>query len=253
MQDLRPLCPLGRPGRNSAPFRRKSSLSLFLYAMSDCNEYRTIRSLVLDYVHRNQGVVVYEALTAEVLKRFPWSQWKKTHWSWYRYQILRGRFREMFSEEERKALSEGTAPTGKPSQPEPRPKSTESLSKGPEAREPEIKRIGDAILQGGVGPVKTFSFRQLSFDSVHCPLISPANRDCPGALTSYPTVGGPSWHEPEFMVFARPHFGALHLHSGRWPVAGLCLDAIYKDWVSAGVPNIHADRNCVSPATPPFF
>lgn len=85
----------------------------------------TIKSAVLDYVHRMRGRADYEALTSVVLKHFPNSAWKPTHWAWYRYQICKGRFRDEFSAEERKNLAEGThAPPP----------------------HPEVKGIGDAIL-----------------------------------------------------------------------------------------------------------
>ena len=67
--------------------------------------YPTIKALVLDFVHRCDGDVDYDALTAEVLKDFPDSRWKRTHWSWYRNQILRGRFKEQFSRAELAAVS----------------------------------------------------------------------------------------------------------------------------------------------------
>ena len=69
--------------------------------------HRTIKSLVLDYVHRTSGNVDYEALTAEVKRTFPDSAWKKTHWAWYKSQIINARFRNMFTDAEREALRGG--------------------------------------------------------------------------------------------------------------------------------------------------
>ena len=40
------------------------------------NPYRTIKSLVFDYIHHRNGQVNYEALTKEVLEHFPGSKWK---------------------------------------------------------------------------------------------------------------------------------------------------------------------------------
>ena len=111
--------------------------------------YRTIKALVFDHVHRTKGNVDYDALTKEVKKHFPGSKWQKTHWAWYKNQITRGHFKGAFSEEERanlgtrrqgirekavapapaKPLAEGEAPT-----------------RGPEAKDPEVKRIGDELL-----------------------------------------------------------------------------------------------------------
>jgi len=67
--------------------------------------YTTIKALVFDFVHSCGGKVDYEALTSEVKKHFPASKWQDSHWSWYRNQIVRGRFRRFFSEIELAALS----------------------------------------------------------------------------------------------------------------------------------------------------
>ncbi|MBN2583419.1 MAG: hypothetical protein JXL80_10150 [Planctomycetes bacterium] len=56
--------------------------------MAGGKSYRTIKSLVLDNVHRNGGHVDYDALAAEVKEHFPGSAWKKTHWAWYKSQIV---------------------------------------------------------------------------------------------------------------------------------------------------------------------
>ena len=62
---------------------------------------QTIKDIVFNYVHRNKGVVDYHRLSKEVLKGFPDSKWQHTHWGWYRYQFLKGRFQDQISEEER--------------------------------------------------------------------------------------------------------------------------------------------------------
>jgi len=115
--------------------------------MADVNGYRTIKALVLDFVHQCDGHVSYTALTEAVRRQFPTSRWKKSHWNYYRYQILRGRFRTMFSNDELTALS-GTRPI--PSGPR-APGSLGSQQEGalgwrPVPKDAEVKRIGDAIL-----------------------------------------------------------------------------------------------------------
>ncbi|MBL7186208.1 MAG: hypothetical protein ISS70_07760 [Phycisphaerae bacterium] len=68
--------------------------------------YRSIKELVFDLIHRTSGKIDYKTVTEEVKKHFPKSKWKKTHWSWYRSQITsdRGRYRKLFSYEERRNL-----------------------------------------------------------------------------------------------------------------------------------------------------
>jgi len=87
--------------------------------------YPTIKAFVFDYIHSTKGVVDYNKLTKAVLKCFPESKWKKTHWSWYRNQIVNGQFKKQFSEEERVNLV---------------------LNKKEQPENHDVKRIGDAIL-----------------------------------------------------------------------------------------------------------
>jgi|GEM_PF-1136023 len=111
--------------------------------------FRTIKSLVIDYVHRTSGNVSYDALTAEVRRHFPESAWKKTHWAWYRSQIVGGRFAGMFSDAERESLRNGKA-LGKqvpPCAATPAPLATKSMSRGPVAKDSAVKSIGDEILR----------------------------------------------------------------------------------------------------------
>jgi len=116
--------------------------------------YRTIKALVFDYVHRTQGRVSYDVLTEAVLAAFPGSQWKRSHWAWYRSQIRRGRFREEFSDEERDHLGEAGGAVGAKVSPE-RPGGAGEAEvsggraprRGPAARDPEVKRLGDPILK----------------------------------------------------------------------------------------------------------
>ena len=118
--------------------------------MSDGARYRTIKALVLDFVHRTGGKVDYDELTAEISKFFPDSKWKRTHWAWYRHQMLHGRFKELLSEPELAALSNGgrRQPTVVV---EPVPNAVPSVepmgsARGPRARDPETKHLGDAML-----------------------------------------------------------------------------------------------------------
>ena len=75
--------------------------------------YATIKALVLDFVHSCKGKVDYEVLAQQVKKHFPTSKWQRSHWTWYRHQIVRGRFRQSFSDSEVAALSRPAAPSGR--------------------------------------------------------------------------------------------------------------------------------------------
>jgi hypothetical protein len=68
--------------------------------------YRSIKELVFDLVHRTRGKIDYKTITEKVKKQFPKSKWKKPHWYWYRSQITsdRGRYKNLFSSEERQNL-----------------------------------------------------------------------------------------------------------------------------------------------------
>jgi len=106
--------------------------------------YRTIKALVFDYVRKHEGEVDYDALTAEVRKHFPESKWKKTHWAFYRHQVTRGRFKEQFSKQVRQTLSKGKLiPAVEVASPE---EARTGASRGPQPKDPEIKRLGDAVL-----------------------------------------------------------------------------------------------------------
>jgi len=113
------------------------------------NDYRTIKALVFAYIRQVNGKAEYAAITREVQKHFPHSQWKKTHWAWYRYQILRGRFKNDFSEVVRDNLQRagGRVPPVVPQGPvAPELHETAARGRGPQARDPEVKRIGDQVL-----------------------------------------------------------------------------------------------------------
>jgi len=112
--------------------------------------HRTIKSLVLDYVHHTSGNVVYETLTADVKRTFPDSAWKKTHWAWYKNQIISGPFRNMLTDAEREALRGGDT-TGAiaraGARTPPPPPATKSMRRGPVAKDPHVKSIGDEVLR----------------------------------------------------------------------------------------------------------
>lgn len=112
--------------------------------------FPTIKALVLDQVHQTKGLVAPEELAKLVLKHFPWSAWKPTHWAWYRYQICKGRFRDEFSAKERGNLGEGE-PSPKRGPEEARvgdnlPGDAVGVTRNRRGPQPEVKRIGDTIL-----------------------------------------------------------------------------------------------------------
>ena len=100
--------------------------------------YASIKELVFEIIHKTKGLVDYTTLTREIKKYFPKSKWQKTHWVWYRSQIKNGRFKNLFSETERKNLT-GDKNTGK---------ATElNLKKYENSSEKnKVKHIGDTIL-----------------------------------------------------------------------------------------------------------
>jgi len=103
--------------------------------------YKFIIDLVFDIIHQTKGLADYEIVTTEVKKRFPKSKWQKSHWAWYRTQIKTGRFKHLFSEEERTNLAK-SAKQRKEGR-----KAKLNLGKAePVEEENDIKRIGDALL-----------------------------------------------------------------------------------------------------------
>ena len=52
--------------------------------------YSTIKELVIDAYISENGMPEYESLTELVLKHFPNSKWKKTHYAWYKNKIKYG-------------------------------------------------------------------------------------------------------------------------------------------------------------------
>lgn len=113
--------------------------------------HRTIKALVFDHVRRKNGLVNYDELTGEVLEQFPHSQWKRTHWAWYRYQITRGRFKDQFSEDIRaniRSLARAPRTPRRPPPPEEdRGAAGAKLRRGPRPKDPLVKQLGDPILK----------------------------------------------------------------------------------------------------------
>jgi len=92
--------------------------------------YKTIKDLVFDIIQRTKGSTDCEAVTEAVRQHFPNSQWKASHWSFYRSQITseKGRYKDVFPEEIRVNLRKTAYPRGRPS-------------------DDTVKRIGDKILE----------------------------------------------------------------------------------------------------------
>ncbi len=67
--------------------------------------FSTIKALVFDTIHCTEGRISYKKLETLVLKRFPDSAFKKTHWMWYRYQCTKGKYANHFSKLEKNNLS----------------------------------------------------------------------------------------------------------------------------------------------------
>jgi hypothetical protein len=81
-------------------------------------------------IHASKGKVDYDAMTARVRRSFPQSKWNRKHWAWYRHQIQKGRFREMFSDEEHHNLQ-----------------AFQGDHRGSPHAEEAVKRVGDSILK----------------------------------------------------------------------------------------------------------
>ena len=54
------------------------------------SDYQTIKELVIETCMSEEVFPSYEKLTSLVLKHFPTSKWKKTHYAWYKSKIKRG-------------------------------------------------------------------------------------------------------------------------------------------------------------------
>jgi len=70
-------------------------------------KFNTIKDLVFTYIRENNGNINFEDATSLVLEMFPNSEWKKTHWAWYKNQIVspNGKYYHLFSEDIRKNIS----------------------------------------------------------------------------------------------------------------------------------------------------
>ena len=71
-------------------------------------EYSTIKDLLFAYILQNNGDINFENVTDIILKQFPNSEWKKTHWAWYKTQIVspNGKYYQLFPEDIRKNISQ---------------------------------------------------------------------------------------------------------------------------------------------------
>jgi len=57
----------------------------------EMSEYSTIKALVIDTCMNEGAFPSYEKLTSLVLKHFPTSKWKRSHYAWYKSNIKRGK------------------------------------------------------------------------------------------------------------------------------------------------------------------
>jgi DGQHR domain-containing protein len=66
----------------------------------------SIKAIVFEYIHLNNGIVDFEELSSFVLDYQPKSAWNKTHWSYYRSNIIspNGRYFNQFTESEKNNL-----------------------------------------------------------------------------------------------------------------------------------------------------
>jgi hypothetical protein len=107
----------------------------------------TIKELVFDFVKRSGGKVDKDALAKEVLKHFPDSAWKDTHWAWYKNQITKGNLKDEFD-----MYVDGEVtlvrPAKKQGSHEPAViRSENSGRRGPLPEDERIKKLGDQVLK----------------------------------------------------------------------------------------------------------
>lgn len=57
---------------------------------TEMSEYSTIKELVIETCMSEEAFPSYEKLTSLVLKHFPTSKWKKSHYAWYKSKIKSG-------------------------------------------------------------------------------------------------------------------------------------------------------------------
>lgn len=115
---------------------------------SKSSPYRTIKALVFDYVHRHKGCLNYPDLTDKIKTHFPDSRWAESHWAWYRHQIIRGRFKQLFSSRERTELAKaGSTKVERTTLASRRILAgTSTPRRRPHPVDAEVKRKGDPIL-----------------------------------------------------------------------------------------------------------
>ena len=121
-------------------------------------DYRTIKALVFDFVHCHRGKVDYDALTKQVQAHFPESQWKESHWAWYRSQIRSGRFKSQFSDEVRENLKKHgkvSVPALSPSAKTTRVDGQTASRRGRQPKDPKVKELGDEILKLARAAIKS--------------------------------------------------------------------------------------------------
>jgi hypothetical protein len=72
----------------------------------------SIKEIVFEYIHINNGFITYDELKNCILSYNPGSAWNKTHWNYYRSNITspNGRYFNQFSETERKNLNKAVEP-----------------------------------------------------------------------------------------------------------------------------------------------
>jgi hypothetical protein len=68
---------------------------------------QTIKDFIFEYISENEGNVNFEKLSNLIFKIFPNSQWKKTHWAWYKTQIVspKGKYYNIFTDSIKNNLS----------------------------------------------------------------------------------------------------------------------------------------------------
>ena len=153
--------------------------------------YRIVKELVFDLIHRTSGKIDYKTVTEKVKKHFPKSKWKKTHWYWYRSQITsdRGRYRKLFSSEERRNLQ--TNPKGFDAERKVRKRLEERFQKklytgrndrtlivGHRSNGEAIKHEFDIVTEGKsiIGEVKSYKYTKKAHANTRFPRVLEACR-----------------------------------------------------------------------------
>ncbi len=90
-------------------------------------EFKNIKELVFDYVKKTRGKVNSDELAEKVLRFFPYSAWKDSHWYWYRYQITKGKYKNSYPESIKNNINTSLKPRSSPDM--------------------KVKKLGDVILK----------------------------------------------------------------------------------------------------------